>query len=99
MGTFLFHSSHTSRTISRRRNKPPVSRSAFAFQAGLVGLSRPAWSLTASLLPAPLIGVFLGRLAVARISERAFRGLIVAVLIATSLSLFAKSFGGLFANA
>lgn len=72
---------------------------AFAFQVGLVGWSRPAWSLTASLLPATLIGILLGRLLVARISERAFRGLIVAVLIATSLSLFAKSFGGLFANA
>jgi uncharacterized membrane protein YfcA len=71
---------------------------AFAFQVGLVGFSQPAWSLTTSLLPATLIGVLIGRLLVARISERAFRRLIVVVLVATSLSLFVKSFEGLLAN-
>lgn len=72
---------------------------AFAFQVGLVGFSEPAWSLTTSLLPATLIGVLIGRLLVARISERAFRALIVAVLVATSLSLFVKSVEGLLAHA
>jgi uncharacterized membrane protein YfcA len=72
---------------------------AFAFQVGLVGFSEPAWSLTTSLLPATLIGVLIGRLLVARISERAFRALIVAVLVATSLSLFVTSFEGLLAHA
>ncbi len=71
---------------------------AFAFQVGLVGFSQPAWSLTTSLLPATLIGVLIGRLLVARISERAFRRLIVVVLVATSLSLFVNSFEGLLAN-
>lgn len=72
---------------------------AFAFQVGLVGFSQPAWSLTTSLLPATLIGVLIGRLLVSRISERAFRGLIVAVLVATSLSLFVKSIEGLITHA
>jgi len=72
---------------------------AFAFQVGLVGFSEPAWGLAISLLPATLIGVLVGRLLAARIGERAFRGLIVAVLAATSLSLFVKSFEGFFANA
>jgi uncharacterized membrane protein YfcA len=71
---------------------------AFAFQVGLVGFSEAAWSLTMSLLPATLIGVLIGRLLVARISERAFRRLIVVVLVATSLSLFVNSFEGLLAN-
>lgn len=72
---------------------------AFAFQVGLVGF---AWEdtgiLTATLLPATLIGVLIGRMLVARISERAFRRLIVVVLVATSLSLFVKSFANIFAN-
>ena len=72
---------------------------AFAFQVGLVGLSKPAWSLTVSLLPATVIGILVGRMLVARISEQAFRRLIVAVLLATALSLFAKSLQGLYANA
>ncbi len=71
---------------------------AFAFQVGLVGFSEAAWSLTTSLLPATLIGVLIGRLLVARISERTFRRLIVVVLVATSLSLFVNSFDGLLAN-
>ncbi len=72
---------------------------AFAFQVALVGFSQPAWSLATSLLPATLVGVLVGRLLVARISERVFRGLIVALLAATSVSLFIKSFEGLFAHA
>jgi len=71
---------------------------AFAFQVGLVGFSDAAWSLTTSLLPATLIGVLIGRLLVSRISELAFRRLIVVVLVATSLSLFVNSFEGLLAN-
>jgi uncharacterized membrane protein YfcA len=71
---------------------------AFASQAVLVGFSHATWTLTATLLPATLIGVLIGRLLVARISERAFRRLIIGVLVATSLSLFVKSFEGLFAN-
>jgi uncharacterized membrane protein YfcA len=71
---------------------------AFAFQVGLVGLAPDTWTRAATLLPATLIGVLIGRMLVARISERAFRRLIVVVLVATSLSLFAKSFEGLLAN-
>jgi uncharacterized membrane protein YfcA len=72
---------------------------AFAFQVGLVGFELDTTGiLTATLLPATLIGVLIGRMLVARISERAFRRLIVGVLVATSISLFVKSFESLFAN-
>lgn len=70
---------------------------ALAFQAGFVGLSSSAWEFTVGLLPATLIGVLAGRFLAARISERVFRLLIVAVLVATSLSLFVKSIDGLLA--
>jgi uncharacterized membrane protein YfcA len=72
---------------------------AFAFQVGLVGFELDTTGiLTATLLPATLIGVLIGRMLVARISERTFRRLIVGVLLATSISLFVKSFESLFAN-
>ncbi len=68
---------------------------AYGFQALFVGVSEEATLLTVTLLPATLIGVVLGRLAAARISETVFRRLIVVVLIATSISLLVSSAGPL----
>ncbi len=64
---------------------------AIGFQAVLVGVSGETLKLTATLVPATLIGVGLGKLAVAWISERLFRRLIVGLLLATALSLLAGS--------
>ena len=66
---------------------------AFAFQAVFVGVSSEALGLSAQLVPATVIGVVIGRLAVSLISERAFRWLIVAILLATAVSLLASSLG------
>ena len=63
---------------------------AFAFQAGLAGVEKETWWLTASLVPATLIGVFLGRLAVNWISEVTFRRLITVILAATAVTLLAS---------
>ena len=63
---------------------------AFAFQAGLAGVVKETWWLTASLVPATLIGVFLGRMAVNWISEIAFRRLITIILAATAVTLLAS---------
>ena len=68
---------------------------AYAIQALFVGVSRDAAGLTLTLLPATLIGVVLGRLAVAWISETVFRRLIVVVLLATALSLLVSAAGPL----
>ena len=64
---------------------------AMAFQAGLAGVERDTMILTASLVPATAIGVIIGRLSVAWISERMFRRLLIVVLTATSASLLAVS--------
>ncbi len=72
---------------------------AIAFQAVLVGVSGETLSLAATLVPATLIGIFLGRISVGWISERGFRWLISIVLVATSISLLVVSFKGLFGNA
>jgi uncharacterized membrane protein YfcA len=63
---------------------------AFACQALAVGVPQDALSLSALLAPATLIGVALGRLAVPLISERVFRVVVVTVLCATALGLFAS---------
>jgi uncharacterized membrane protein YfcA len=63
---------------------------AFACQALTVGVPEDALSLSALLVPATLIGVVLGRLAVPLISERVFRTIVVVVLCATALGLFAS---------
>ena len=64
---------------------------AMAFQAGLAGVERDTMILTASLVPATAIGVIIGRLSVAWISERMFRRLLIVVLTATSASLLVVS--------
>ncbi len=64
---------------------------AIAAQALLVGVSGDSLTLTASLAPATLVGVFLGRYAVAWISERGFRRILSTVLVATALSLLLVS--------
>jgi uncharacterized membrane protein YfcA len=69
---------------------------ALAVQAGFAGIARETWTFTATLAPATLIGVLVGKLLAARISERVFRWLIVAVLAATSVSLLATSIGRIF---
>ena len=60
---------------------------AYVFQAYFVGVSKDVTMVAVVLVPATLIGILLGRIATSRISERAFRPLIVAVLVLTSLGL------------
>ena len=60
---------------------------AMAFQAALVDVEREAMILTATLAPATVLGIVLGRLSVGWISERMFRRLLIVVLAATSVSL------------
>ncbi len=60
---------------------------AFAFQLLVVGRSDAALSLSLLLVPATLVGVITGRWASGLISEGLFRGIIVAVLIATASAL------------
>lgn len=64
---------------------------AIAAQAAMVGLSRDGLILTATLAPATLIGVFIGKLVVEWISERAFRRIISFMLLATAFSLLLVS--------
>ncbi len=68
---------------------------AVAFQAALVGIARETLALTASLAPATLGGVVLGRLVAGRFTEQGFRIAIAVLLAATSLSLFIHSLAGL----
>ena len=68
---------------------------AIGFQAALVGVTGETLKLTATLVPATLVGVGLGKLCVERISEQLFRRLIVCLLLATALSLLAGSLGPL----
>jgi len=68
---------------------------AVGFQAVLVGIARETLELTAWLAPATLAGVFVGRLAVARISERGFRTIVSVLLAFTSLSLIVNSLAGI----
>lgn len=64
---------------------------AFGFQWALVDVAVDTLWLTATLVPATLIGILLGRLSVAWISERVFRWLIITVLVATSLGLLVNA--------
>jgi len=68
---------------------------AVPLQALTVSISPQTMSLTLTLVPVTLIGIYLGRKSVAWISERAFRLLITSVLAATSVSLLANSIGSL----
>ncbi len=60
---------------------------AFAVQWALVGVTPGTLSLTLSLIPATLIGIYLGRQAVAWISERTFLWIIAAILTATAFTM------------
>ena len=71
---------------------------AFAVQAVFAGVRRETLTLAATLTPATLIGILLGRMSVAWISESGFRRMISIVLVATSISLLVASFMGLFAD-
>lgn len=60
---------------------------ALAAQALMVGVSSDSLTLSASLAPATLVGVFVGRYCVAWISERGFRWILSIVLSVTALGL------------
>lgn len=60
---------------------------AIAVQAVTVGVAMPTLSLTATLAPATLLGVLVGKISAGRISEKLFRWTIVVILIATAGSL------------
>ena len=64
---------------------------AIAVQAAMVGLSGDGLTLTATLAPATLVGVFCGKFSVEWISERAFRRIISVMLLATAASLLIVS--------
>ena len=64
---------------------------ALPLQGLTVSISPQTMSLTLTLVPTALIGIYLGRKSLAWISERAFRLLITSVLAATSVSLLADS--------
>ena len=68
---------------------------AILFQAAVVGVSLETLSHTAMLLPATLVGVYLGRKATGRIREQTFRNIIVSVLVATAVGLFVTLLTGL----
>ena len=72
---------------------------AYALQVWLAGVSPATLRVTVSLVPATLAGVVAGRLLAARISERAFRRLIVVVLVATAAGLLINALGGRVAGA
>ena len=60
---------------------------AFAFQWALVGVTSDTLSLTLSLIPATLVGLYLGRKVVTWISERTFLWIIAAILAATAFTM------------
>ena len=64
---------------------------AIGFQWALVGITHDTLSLALSLAPAALIGIYLGRKAVAWINERAFLWIIAAILTATAFTLLAPT--------
>jgi uncharacterized membrane protein YfcA len=64
---------------------------AIALQWSLVGISEGTLSLTLSLTPAALVGIYIGRKAVAWISESTFLWLIAAILTTTALSLLIRT--------
>jgi uncharacterized membrane protein YfcA len=69
---------------------------AFAFQAVGAGVDRETLTLAATFVPATGIGIVLGRISVAWISERIFRWLLSSVLVATAVSLLVVSVRSLF---
>jgi uncharacterized membrane protein YfcA len=60
---------------------------ALATQALMVGISTGSLTLSASLAPATLVGVFVGRYSVAWISQRGFRWILSIILTITALGL------------
>lgn len=68
---------------------------AILFQAAMVGVAGETLVLAAWLAPATLVGVALGRLIVARVSERGFRIVLALLLSATSLSLVVNALAGI----
>jgi len=64
---------------------------ALALQALLAGITRETLWQGTILAPATLIGVFIGRLLAARLTERIFRWVLILVLAATALGLFFSS--------
>ena len=69
---------------------------ALLLQALTASISPQTVTLTLTLAPATLIGIYLGRKSVAWISERTFRLLITSALAAASVSLLVNSLGSLF---
>ena len=67
---------------------------AIAFQALVVGVSPDTLSHTALLVPATIVGVYLGHKAVGRIQERTFHNIIAAVLVASAAGLLVTLIGG-----
>jgi uncharacterized membrane protein YfcA len=68
---------------------------AIAFQWTLVGIAGDTLSLTLSLMPSTLTGIYIGRKTAGWISERTFQWLIAAILGSTALSLLIHSVRGL----
>lgn len=60
---------------------------AYAFQWAVAGRSDAALTLSLWLVPTTIVGVIAGRLSVPLISERLFRVIIVAILVATAVAL------------
>lgn len=63
----------------------------FAGQWAVIGVQAETLWNAAVLVPGVLAGVFAGNWAAGRVSERAFRNLVLAFLCATSVSLFANA--------
>ncbi len=68
---------------------------AFGLQVAVAGIAADTLMLTLTLVPATLAGVAIGRVLADRVSEQVFRRLLVAVLAATTLSLFFNSLANL----
>lgn len=71
---------------------------ALAFQGVFAGVPWETLTLAATLTPATLIGILLGRISAAWISESGFRRMISIVLVATSIGLLVDSVRGLLAD-
>jgi len=68
---------------------------AILLQAGTVGVAGETLTLTATLAPATLLGIAVGKGCVGWIGERAFRRVIVAVLVATAAGLLISAMAAL----
>ena len=71
---------------------------AFGLQVAVAGITADTLWLALTLAPATLAGVAVGRILADRLSETVFRWLLVAVLTATTLSLFFSSLPNLMAS-